>query len=97
MGDLFPQAYAAVDSAKIGSALNPIIVNIIEPAIALLFAVALVVFVWSIVQYIIKGGEEGDTKRLWWSILGGVIGMALMLSAWGIIHLVANTVYTFGR
>jgi hypothetical protein len=57
-----------------------------------MFAVAVVVFVYGVFQVIWgePGGEAHDRgkKSMW----GGLIGMFIMLSAWGIINLVANTV-----
>jgi hypothetical protein len=36
--------------------------------------------------------DESVRSKGRWHIFGGVIGMVIMLSAWGIIHLIANTV-----
>lgn len=86
---------AAVNAAAFGNVLSPIVTNIINPLIALAFAVAIVVFTYGVIQLIInKTDAEAHTKGRW-AILGGVIGMFLMLSAWGIIRLISNTVMEF--
>lgn len=86
------QVYAAVDGDALGNVLNPIIIHIVNPVIELMFAVAVVVFAYGVFQMIWnKTDAEAHTKGKN-SILGGIIGMFIMLSAWGIINIVANTV-----
>ncbi len=84
-------AQAAVDPAKFGQVLDPIISNIVNPIVGLLFAVGLVVFAYGVFQLV--WSTEGDSrekgKNAMW---GGIIGMFIMLSAWGIIHLVSTTI-----
>jgi len=83
---------AAVSAAAFGEALDPIISNIISPAIALLFAIALVVFSYGVLRYV-WGSNDGDARsHAKMSMIGGIIGMFIMMSAWGIVHLIANTV-----
>jgi hypothetical protein len=66
---------------------------VINPILALLFAVALLVFVWGVVQFIwglsseASHKEEGRMHMLW-----GLIGMFIMVAAYAILHLVANTI-----
>lgn len=67
---------------------------LIDPALALLFAAGFLMFVYGVVEFMFfqrdaKGGEylgKGREHMLW-----GVIGMAIMMSAWGIIKVVAGT------
>ena len=87
-------AMAAVDAATFGRAVDPIITNVANPIIALLFAVGVVVFVYGVLQYV-WGSAEGDARtHAKNSMIGGIIGMFIMLSAWGIVHLIANTIRT---
>ena len=88
-----PIAFAKVDAVAFGSVLNPIISNIINPVVELMFAVAIVVFVYGVFQ-VVWGGEEARKKGKA-SMWGGLIGMFIMMSAWGIIYLVSNTVKSF--
>jgi len=83
---------AALDAATFGKAVDPIISNILNPIMALIFAVALVVFVYGVLTYV-WGSQDGDARTLAKnSMVGGIIGMFIMLSAWGIVNLIANTV-----
>ncbi len=65
---------------------------IIDPLIALIFAAGFLVFVWGIVEFLFGLSQDSEAKdngkrhMLW-----GVIGMAVMMSALGIIRLIANT------
>ena len=63
---------------------------IINPIIVLLFAVALIVFLWGIFEFI--SGHESEEKvstgkrhMLW-----GIIGLAIMASAFGILNLIVS-------
>lgn len=87
--------YAEVNAEALGGVLNPIITHIVNPIVQLMFAVAVVVFAYGVFQMIWnKTDADGHTKGRN-SMLGGLIGMFIMLSAWGIINLIANTVKGF--
>ena len=71
--------------------LNDINRLILNPLIILAFAVALLVFFWGIFQFISSqtvdaGREEGKRKILW-----GLFGMFVMISAYGLVHLILGT------
>lgn len=80
-------------SAKL---LNAISVNIINPMIFALFAIAFVVFLWGLVQFLgsLDNEEARSTgvKHMIW----GIIGMVIMISANGIITIINNTVKSIG-
>lgn len=66
---------------------------IINPIITLLFAVALLVFVWGIVEYILKASKGGDDlKAAKNHLIYGVFGMFLMAAVFGILELIKNIV-----
>jgi hypothetical protein len=71
--------------------LNRINEVILNPIILLLFAVALLIFFWGIFQFI--NSETTDAKRDVGKkkILYGLIGMFIMFSAYGLIHLILGT------
>lgn len=76
--------------------LNAISKNIINPIIFALFAVAFVVFLWGLVQFLgsLDNEEARSTgvKHMIW----GIIGMVIMISANGIIAVINNTVKAIG-
>ncbi len=65
---------------------------ILNPLLTLMFLVALAVFFWGIVQFISNSDASGtvreDGKR---NILYGIIGMFIMVSAFGIIRVILLT------
>lgn len=93
MPSIVPIAHAAsVNMDQFSAVLNPIFANIINPIIWVMFAVATIVFVYGVLQMVIKGEDAEARKTSQKSILYGVIGMFIMVSAWGIIFLISNTV-----
>src|SRR4051812_27642963 len=66
--------------------------EIIIPLIELLFAVALLYFLWGVVKYI--RGVNNPTERQTGQrhMIWGIIGLAIMLSAFGIVNFVFNSV-----
>jgi hypothetical protein len=71
-----------------------IVNTIIDPLMALLIGVGLVVFMWGVVEFLWSvGADVGDAKeRGKKHMLWGIIGMAVMACAYGILALIANTV-----
>ena len=71
--------------------LDKITSQILNPVIVLLFALATIMFLWGVIQYVI--GSQGDTGKLEKAknvILYGIIGMFIMASAWGIVAILQN-------
>lgn len=76
---------------EIQRTLNLINQYLLNPIIALLFAIALVVFIVGIVQFI--ASETSDAKRDDGKkkIIWGLFGMFVMVSAFGLIRLILST------
>lgn len=83
---------AAVDTTAFGNLVNPIINNIVYPIIQLLFGLAIVYFVYGVLQFVFGGEDENARKKGKNTILWGSFGIFIMVSAWGIIYLISNTV-----
>lgn len=66
-------------------------VNIVNPLIILMFAVALIVFLWGVVQYVAKGGDDKAIETARMHVVYGLIGMFIMVSAFGLIRIVLGT------
>ncbi len=65
--------------------------NIVSPIVAVLFLVAFVVFVYGMFEMISSQDDSDKRKNGKNAILWGVIGMVIMVSVYGIIRLIANT------
>ncbi len=89
------KAYAASIS---GTAVDPdtilkgIIDNIINPAIYLLMAVAVMYFLWGAFQFVRNADSSDERKKGGLNMMWGVIGLFIMVSAYGILNLIVTTV-----
>ena len=90
-----PIAEAKVDLTAFGTIVNPIISNIIYPIIELMFGVAVLVFVYGVLQLVLHGADDEARKKGKATIMYGTFGIFIMVSAWGIIYLISNTVKGF--
>jgi hypothetical protein len=71
---------------------------IIDPIIALLFGVGLLVFVFGVAEFFFEfnvRGKESSKEAGKQHMLWGVIGMFVMVSAVAILQLISNTVAQF--
>lgn len=89
---IVPLAYAAGDPAAFAKVINPIFEQIIYPIVYFVFALGVFVFAYGVIEMIWKDSSEArETGRR--HILFGAIGMFIMISAWGIIHFVSDTLF----
>lgn len=65
---------------------------ILDPTIYLILTAGFLVFVWGLVQFIWKMREGSDYKEGVQHMLWGIIGMFIMVSVYGIIALIENTI-----
>jgi len=66
---------------------------ILNPLIKLMFAVALVVFLWGIIEYIKGAGSPDSREQGTRHILWGLVGLFIMVSVYGILTLFKNTLF----
>lgn len=64
--------------------------EILNPLIILLFALATVLFGWGVVLYIWGSQSEQRVEQGKKIMIGGIIGMFIMASAWGIVYLLCD-------
>lgn len=79
-----PQQEAAAFVVRLNDAL-------IFPLIALLSAVALLFFLIGCAEYIFNAANESAREQGKKHIMYGLIGLFIMVSAWGLLTLAANT------
>jgi hypothetical protein len=85
----------SANTSSFVSIISPIITNIVNPVVELMFAIALIVFVWGVVEMFMGGDSAEAMTKGKKHMLGGIIGIFIMVSAWGIINLISNTVGQF--
>lgn len=64
---------------------------ILFPLITLLLVIALLIFIWGAFQYVSNAGNDAGRAAGKRHLLWGVIGMLIMLSAYAILTIAANT------
>jgi hypothetical protein len=74
------------------SILVKITENIVNPILGIIFLLAFVYFAWGVFKMIMGAGEAEKRKEGQDNVLYGVIGMTIMLSAYGIIRFIAATI-----
>ncbi len=85
---MFPLvAYAATLDELLGK-VNAKIVN---PAIEFAFIVALVVFLFGVLEFIRGANSEEKRKKGRDHIMWGIVGFLIMFGVWGIIEILVNT------
>jgi NADH:ubiquinone oxidoreductase subunit 2 (subunit N) len=84
-------AFAQVDSVqKAGRLVIDLINNV---AVPIVFALAFIVFIWGIFQYFIQGGHDEEKRDAGKQLmLWGLIGFFVMVSVWGLVHILIGTV-----
>jgi TRAP-type C4-dicarboxylate transport system permease small subunit len=65
--------------------------TILNLVIGLLFVVVTLYFVWGVVQYVSAAGSEDKLKTGKQHMIWGVIGMAVMAGAWGIVRIILQS------
>ena len=80
--------------SDVGSFIINTINNVLVPV---LFALAFIVFLWGVFQTFILGAGSEETKEKGKGLmLWGLIGFFVMVSVWGLVNLLTNTV-SFGN
>lgn len=67
---------------------------VIDPVIKLIFAAAVFYFVWGVFKYIRNSDDPSERIAGGKHIMYGVIGIFIMVSVWGIIAVLKQTVGT---
>ncbi len=91
LGLQIAQAATSETIQKVDALFVKLAVNIINPIIYLGFSAAVLLFIWGVFCYMKDAGDSGARETGSRHMLFGVIGMAIMLSAYGIINLVSNS------
>jgi|ERR1035437_172210 hypothetical protein len=76
---------------SIDSFLAKVALVILNPLIVFGFLVALLYFFFGIFQFVMSARSDTDREKGKQGILWGLVGMLVMFSAFGIIHIILNT------
>lgn len=87
-----PTVVYAASNQVVARFIDSVAVHVLNPLIELAFAVAVIIFLWGIFEYFLMTTDPGKRSEGAKHILWGVIGMFIMVGAYGIIYLVINTI-----
>lgn len=59
--------------------------------ITLLFVLVTLYFIWGVIEYVKAGGDDAAVKKGKTHMIYGIIGMAVMAAAWGIVGVITNS------
>jgi hypothetical protein len=78
------------DIGDVGTFIVTLINNVAVPVI---FALAFIVFIWGVFQYFILGGSDEEKRKNGQQLmLWGLIGFFIMVSVWGLVNILTNSV-----
>jgi hypothetical protein len=80
---------AEASAATLMASINRVIIN---PLIIFLFALAVVYFLYGVIRYFLSPDNEEVRKTSKSQMIWGIIGMFIMISVFGIMRLITNTI-----
>jgi uncharacterized membrane protein YidH (DUF202 family) len=80
-----------VANAKLQDLLSYGTCIINRSVIPLIFTLAMLMFIWGVVQYVINDDEEAKKAKGKQFMIWGIIALAVMVSVWGLVNIVGST------
>lgn len=80
-----------VDHPKFQDLLAYVTCLIYSSVIPLIFALAVVMFIWGVVQFVINSDEEAKKAKGKQFMLWGIIALTVMVSVWGLVKILGAT------
>lgn len=59
--------------------------------IPLIFAIATIMFIWGVVQFVINSDEEAKKEKGKQFMIWGIIALTVMISVWGLVNILGGT------
>lgn len=91
-------AFAQTSSCSLALRSNPKFSDLIsyitcniQLVVPVIFILALVVFLWGVVQYVINTDDEAKKSKGKEFMVWGIIGLTVMFSVWGLVKIVSTT------
>ncbi len=86
-------AHAANDiSPQAKSLIQKILDNIVNPVVTLLVAVAVLVFIYGVFEFVRNAESSDERKTGGQHMLWGAVGLFIMVTAYGILNLILGTI-----
>lgn len=74
-------------------ALIKMVTDLINPILGLLSGLAVLAFMWGIVQYILYASDEKQKLSAKNTMVYGVIGLFVLFSFWGIVQFIKTDIF----
>lgn len=91
---LFAPFIASAQIAQGASTVSGLIVflkDALSTATVLILAAAVVYFLWNVFKFVMAAGDEEKRKEGQSGIIYGVIGIAVMVSIWGLVNFLTSS------
>jgi len=72
--------------------LDNIKAYLLNPIIVLMFGIALILFLYGMVEYLYQGNVGKNQEKAVQNIIWGAVGMAIMVSVFGIMNVITSTI-----
>ena len=66
------------------------VTHLIQPVITLMFIVAILIFIWGVVEMIMNGGNDEARAKGSKHVMWGLIGLFIMFGVYGILNILAD-------
>ncbi|MBP9771526.1 MAG: hypothetical protein KBD16_01215 [Candidatus Pacebacteria bacterium] len=87
-----PAVVLAAPAKNLGELIK-MFTSLVNPLIGLLTGLALLFFIWGIVQYILYAGDEKKKKSGKDTMVYGVIALFVLFSFWGIVRFLSESIF----
>ncbi len=84
-------------AASANDVINKVADNIFNPIIAVMFGLALIMFLYGVLEFIQGGANEKAVEKGKQHIIYGILGLVIMVGVNGIIELIRATIQSFGN
>lgn len=78
-------------AASIDKFIDKVNAKVINPAIEFAFIIALLVFLFGVMEFIRGANNEEARRKGKQHIMWGIVGFLIMFGVWGIINILVNT------
>ena len=92
VGIAFPIAFANAQAPTTFVGVVNLIRSLINSAVPPLIAIAVFLFMFGLLRYVTAGDDEQKVKQGRSFIIYGIIGIFIMLSVWGLVNVLLNSV-----
>lgn len=86
---VLPLIAGAQGVTQLGTTLTNI-KNTLNTIIGILFIIATIVFIWGVIQFIASAGDEAKRTKAKGIMTWGIVGLAVMSAAWGIVNVLTQ-------